>query len=123
MLIGDAAHIHSPAGGQGMNLGLRDAIYLGEVITKHVKLSESQPSVVNDAILLDYATARHKRALEVIGFTKTLLKVGGASYSERLCGWLPISQGRMRDWFLWIAGKSSIFQGRMTWNLSGLGRR
>lgn len=28
-LIGDAAHVHSPAGGLGMNLGLQDAINLG----------------------------------------------------------------------------------------------
>jgi hypothetical protein len=28
-LAGDAAHIHSPAGGQGMNIGIQDAINLG----------------------------------------------------------------------------------------------
>jgi 2-polyprenyl-6-methoxyphenol hydroxylase-like FAD-dependent oxidoreductase len=28
-LVGDAAHIHSPAGGQGMNTGLGDAVNLG----------------------------------------------------------------------------------------------
>ena len=28
-LAGDAAHVHSPAGGQGMNTGIQDAYNLG----------------------------------------------------------------------------------------------
>ena len=28
LLAGDAAHVHSPAGGQGMNLGIQDAVAL-----------------------------------------------------------------------------------------------
>lgn len=32
VLIGDAAHIHSPAGGRGMNLGIEDAVTLAGVI-------------------------------------------------------------------------------------------
>jgi 2-polyprenyl-6-methoxyphenol hydroxylase-like FAD-dependent oxidoreductase len=31
-LMGDAAHVHSPAGGQGMNTGLVDAVVLGELL-------------------------------------------------------------------------------------------
>jgi 2-polyprenyl-6-methoxyphenol hydroxylase-like FAD-dependent oxidoreductase len=32
LLIGDAAHVHSPAGGQGMNTGLVDAVVLGQLL-------------------------------------------------------------------------------------------
>lgn len=32
VLVGDAAHVHSPAGGQGMNLGIRDACVLGDAL-------------------------------------------------------------------------------------------
>lgn len=31
-LAGDAAHVHSPAGGQGMNVGIQDALHLAEVL-------------------------------------------------------------------------------------------
>lgn len=40
LLAGDAAHVHSPAGGQGMNIGIQDAIdlahALGDVLTTEV---------------------------------------------------------------------------------------
>src|SRR5262249_48892598 len=32
LLAGDAAHVHSPAGGQGMNTGIRDAVALGHAL-------------------------------------------------------------------------------------------
>ena len=32
LLMGDAAHVHSPAGGQGMNTGLVDAVVLGRLL-------------------------------------------------------------------------------------------
>ncbi|KAF9240227.1 FAD/NAD(P)-binding domain-containing protein [Melanogaster broomeanus] len=59
ILVGDAAHIHSPAGGQGMNLGLRDAVFLGEALTKHIKAAESKPLAEVDSILIEFAAARH----------------------------------------------------------------
>lgn len=37
LLAGDAAHIHPPAGGQGLNLGLQDAFNLGWKLAAHVR--------------------------------------------------------------------------------------
>ena len=34
LLVGDAAHVHSPAGGQGMNTGLVDACVLGRLLAQ-----------------------------------------------------------------------------------------
>jgi 2-polyprenyl-6-methoxyphenol hydroxylase-like FAD-dependent oxidoreductase len=34
LLVGDAAHVHSPAGGQGMNTGIQDAVALADALSK-----------------------------------------------------------------------------------------
>jgi 2-polyprenyl-6-methoxyphenol hydroxylase-like FAD-dependent oxidoreductase len=42
-VAGDAAHIHSPAGGQGMNAGIQDAINLGWKLAHALALQSGQP--------------------------------------------------------------------------------
>ena len=37
LLAGDAAHVHSPAGGQGMNTGIQDAVVLADALTRAVR--------------------------------------------------------------------------------------
>ncbi|KAG1753508.1 FAD/NAD(P)-binding domain-containing protein [Suillus lakei] len=123
LLVGDAAHIHSPAGGQGMNLGIRDAVFLGEALIKHINASAPQPSNVDtDYILREFAEERHKRALEVIAFTKNLLSLMGAQ-DEKISWLFPISATTVRDWVMWLGGKLGFMPARMAWETSGLGRR
>jgi 2-polyprenyl-6-methoxyphenol hydroxylase-like FAD-dependent oxidoreductase len=46
LLVGDAAHVHSPAGGQGMNTGIQDAVSLADVL--HGIVSEhADPSTLD----------------------------------------------------------------------------
>ena len=59
-LLGDAAHIHSPAGGQGMNTGIGDAVNLAW------KLAAVLGGRAPDSLLDSYETER-------IGFTKRLV--------------------------------------------------
>ena len=52
-LAGDAAHVHSPAGGQGMNTGLQDAANLGW------KLAAAAQGWAPDGLLDTYESERH----------------------------------------------------------------
>src|SRR6516162_7755886 len=62
-LLGDAAHIHSPAGGQGMNTGIGDAINLAW------KLKAVLAGNASDAILDTYEAERRAFALRLVKTT------------------------------------------------------
>ncbi|MCC8426906.1 FAD-dependent monooxygenase [Mucilaginibacter sp. UR6-11] len=68
-LIGDAAHIHSPVGGQGMNTGLQDAYNLGW------KLAGVVNGQLKPAILDTYATERIPVAKELLNTTDRIFKI------------------------------------------------
>lgn len=84
LLIGDTTHIHSPVSGQGLNLGLRDGIFFGEALPKHVSASETEPLSEADSILREFAIVRRARALEVTKFTKGMLMVTEMKYRKRM---------------------------------------
>jgi len=62
-LLGDAAHVHSPAGGQGMNTGIGDAVNLAW------KLAEVQHGRAPDALLDSYETERIAFARKLVETT------------------------------------------------------
>jgi 2-polyprenyl-6-methoxyphenol hydroxylase-like FAD-dependent oxidoreductase len=60
LLAGDAAHVHSPVGGQGLNIGVQDAVNLGWKLAQVVK------SVSPDSLLDTYEAERHPVAACVL---------------------------------------------------------
>jgi 2-polyprenyl-6-methoxyphenol hydroxylase-like FAD-dependent oxidoreductase len=72
-LAGDAAHIHSPAGGQGMNTGMQDAFNLAW------KLAAVVDGQAGDSLLDSYEAERLPVADQVIKFTNRLTKAGTLS--------------------------------------------
>jgi 2-polyprenyl-6-methoxyphenol hydroxylase-like FAD-dependent oxidoreductase len=60
LLAGDAAHVHSPVGGQGLNTGVQDAVNLGWKLAQVVK------GVSPDSLLDSYHDERHPVAARVL---------------------------------------------------------
>jgi 2-polyprenyl-6-methoxyphenol hydroxylase-like FAD-dependent oxidoreductase len=77
-LLGDAAHIHSPAGGQGMNTGIGDAINLAW------KLAATLAGRAPDSLLDSYEAER-------IGFARRLVATTDRAFS------FVTSDGRIAD--------------------------
>ncbi|QPP06889.1 pentachlorophenol monooxygenase [Streptomyces bathyalis] len=63
LLAGDAAHVHSPAGGQGLNTGIQDAFNLGW------KLGQVLRHGADDALLDSYEEERLPLAADVLGLS------------------------------------------------------
>ncbi|KAI8963741.1 FAD binding domain-containing protein [Daldinia sp. FL1419] len=75
LLAGDAAHIHSPLGGQGLNLGLGDAINLGWKLAATVRDSRSRYGPVDFALLDTYERERRPFAAWVLEWTRAQVSV------------------------------------------------
>ncbi|MDP5227362.1 MULTISPECIES: FAD-dependent monooxygenase [Arthrobacter] len=73
LLAGDAGHVHSPAGGQGMNLGIRDGVYAAEALDRSLRAEErGEPW---EAPLDAYAQDRREAAAAVIGLTNRMMSM------------------------------------------------
>ncbi len=68
LLAGDAAHVHSPAGGQGMNTGIQDAALLGTLLARVLR---GEP----DTLLDEYERTRRPVALDVVAFTDRMTRM------------------------------------------------
>jgi 2-polyprenyl-6-methoxyphenol hydroxylase-like FAD-dependent oxidoreductase len=63
LLVGDAAHVHYPAGGQGLNIGVQDAVNLGWKLAQVV--NQTSP----ESLLDTYHAERHPVAAIVLRTT------------------------------------------------------
>jgi 2-polyprenyl-6-methoxyphenol hydroxylase-like FAD-dependent oxidoreductase len=78
-LVGDAAHVHSPAGAQGMNTGIQDAYNLAW------KLALVERGIADDSLLDSYQAERHPVGVQLLKTTDRLFAVlGGQNPLARL---------------------------------------
>jgi 3-(3-hydroxy-phenyl)propionate hydroxylase len=66
LLAGDAAHVHYPAGGQGLGLGVQDAANLGW------KLAQVAGGTAPESLLDTYQAERHPAVARVLRYTMAL---------------------------------------------------
>lgn len=97
-VAGDAAHVHSPAGGQGMNIGIQDAVALGDRLA--AVIAGTQPNSHLDG----YEPERRRVAQGVVTMTDRMTRMGTLSGSAgqfmrnaalRAVGHLPALQRKI----------------------------
>jgi 2-polyprenyl-6-methoxyphenol hydroxylase-like FAD-dependent oxidoreductase len=106
LLAGDAAHTHSPAGGQGMNLGLRDAVTLGDALS--VALRDGREDELDD-----YATSSRAEAMQVVALAHRLTRLATA----------PPAVRPLRNVALRLLALAPPFRRRLAEQLSAIGHR
>jgi hypothetical protein len=72
LLAGDAAHVHPPQGGQGLNTGVQDAVNLGWKLAQVV--SKTSP----ESLLDTYHAERHPVGARVLHYTMAQVALGRA---------------------------------------------
>ncbi|MBW4722129.1 FAD-dependent monooxygenase [Saccharothrix obliqua] len=69
LLAGDAAHVHPPTGGQGLNLGVQDAVNLGWKLAGRVR------GWASEGVLDSYHVERHPVAAAVLDNTRAQVEL------------------------------------------------
>jgi 2-polyprenyl-6-methoxyphenol hydroxylase-like FAD-dependent oxidoreductase len=103
LLAGDAAHVHSPAGGQGMNAGITDAVALAERLG--AILDGASPDLLDT-----YTATRRPVAQQVVSLADRLTRL--ATINPRL---RPV-----RNLVLGLLARSPAFRRQLARRLSGL---
>lgn len=109
LLAGDAAHVHSPAGGQGMNLGIVDATSLAAALSETLS---GALTTGTDAALDRYCSVQRDQAQHVLRLTGRLTRVSTLPRPLR-----PVRNAGMR-----LAARVPAVRQQLALELSGLSR-
>jgi 2-polyprenyl-6-methoxyphenol hydroxylase-like FAD-dependent oxidoreductase len=107
MLAGDAAHVHSPVGGQGMNTGIQDAFNLAW------KLALCARGRASDALLDSYHTERHAVAVATLSDTHfatrlSMIKAPVARELRDLATSMASAIGPFQRWIAEVTGELRV---------------
>lgn len=99
LLAGDAAHIHAPLGGQGLNLGLGDAMNLGW------KLGATIHNKASEGLLETYFTERHPIGEQVLDWSRAQVAIMRPDPGARALNAIVHDLMNSRDGATYFAGR------------------
>ena len=101
LLAGDAAHIHYPAGGFGMNLGIQDAVNLGWKLAQVVK------GAAPESLLDTYHAERHPIAASMLRYTMATVALSRSDHRTKALSGIVSELVGMAEPRLVTAGRMS----------------
>ncbi|MBV9876744.1 MAG: FAD-dependent monooxygenase, partial [Verrucomicrobia bacterium] len=99
LLAGDAAHIHAPLGGQGLNLGLGDAMNLGW------KLAATIQKKAPKGLLDSYYAERHPIGAKILDWSRAQVAIMTPNPGARALNAIVRDLMETRDGSTYIAGR------------------
>jgi 2-polyprenyl-6-methoxyphenol hydroxylase-like FAD-dependent oxidoreductase len=111
LLAGDAAHIHAPLGGQGLNLGLGDAMNLGW------KLAATIHEEAPEGLLDSYFTERHPIGVQVLDWSRAQVAIMEPNPAARALNAIVRDLMNTRDGATYFAGR--VWGVHTHYNLAG----
>jgi 2-polyprenyl-6-methoxyphenol hydroxylase-like FAD-dependent oxidoreductase len=111
LLAGDAAHIHAPLGGQGLNLGMGDAMNLGW------KLAATIHGTAPAGLLDSYQAERHPIGVQVLDWSRAQVSVMRPTPNAHAMSAIIRELMNTRDGATYIAGR--VWGVHMHYDLGG----